>query len=172
MALSSNHEPTHLGKPDGRLKQAIEGVSSLSYCLDSLKLRWKNNRNVAGLWQDWPRLAGEQLAAKCLPLRLSNETLFVGVTHLQWLHAIQYNRMKLLAALRAAGYKIREIKLQQYHPPRVENIVESEESVWERHPSRVDIHGLGSCDICGCPAPLGELALWGHCGFCRRSQLH
>ncbi|MDG2216199.1 MAG: DUF721 domain-containing protein, partial [Synechococcus sp. cluster2_bin.235] len=47
----------------------------------------------------------------------------------------------------------------------------TEESVWARHPSRIDVHGMASCPCCDSPAPAGEMALWGHCGFCRRLKL-
>jgi hypothetical protein len=33
------------------------------------------------------------------------------------------------------------------------------------------VHGMATCPSCGSPAPAGEMALWGHCSFCRRAQL-
>jgi hypothetical protein len=50
-------------------------------------------------------------------------------------------------------------------------VLESEASIWAEHPSRTDIHGMGTCPDCGRPAPNGEIKLWGHCGFCHRQTL-
>ena len=47
-----------------------------------------------------------------------------------------------------------------------------EKGIWERHPSRFDVHGLAICQACKTPAPAGEMALWGKCGFCRRQELN
>ena len=49
--------------------------------------------------------------------------------------------------------------------------IESERNVWARHPSRSDVHGMTICTTCQSPAPAGEMALWGHCGFCRRKEI-
>jgi predicted nucleic acid-binding Zn ribbon protein len=127
---------------------------------------------LAGLWQAWPRIAGSQLAPHCRPLNLRGGVLTVGAAPGPWLQALQYNRHQLLGALRGAGFSVRELRFRQHHgdpspPPGSE--VEAE--VWARHPSRIDVHGLADCPACGRPAPTGEMALWGHCGFCRRNAL-
>ena len=49
--------------------------------------------------------------------------------------------------------------------------LESEASIWERHPSRSDIHGTNICKSCSSPTPIGELKRWGKCSFCRRKEL-
>ncbi|MEC9029661.1 MAG: DUF721 domain-containing protein, partial [Cyanobacteriota bacterium] len=64
----------------------------------------------------------------------------------------------------------KDLRIQQHHPGSTPKL-ESEASIWARHPSRIDVHGMAACQACGSPAPAGEMALWGRCGFCRRLQL-
>jgi predicted nucleic acid-binding Zn ribbon protein len=147
-------------------------ASSLGACLEGLRRQWEGEGQLAGLWQTWPRIAGSQLAPHCRPLNLRGGVLTVGAAPGPWLQALQYNRHQLLGALRGAGFSVRELRFRQHHgdpspPPGSE--VEAE--VWARHPSRIDVHGLADCPACGRPAPTGEMALWGHCGFCRRNAL-
>lgn len=142
----------------------------LSTCLDALRTTWRREGSLAAIWQDWPRLAGPQLAPHCRPLSLQGGLLSVGASHPQWRQALQYSRPQLLAALRSAGHAVKDLRIQQHHTrPRTE--LESEASIWARHPSRIDVHGLDRCPRCARPSPAGELALWGHCGFCRRIEL-
>ena len=147
----------------------VEGVAS---CLDSLRQKWQRDGNLAALWQAWPKLAGPQLAPHCRPLRLQSGCLCVGAAPGPWLQALQYNRHQLLAALRAAGFPVREVRIEQHHATPLPPPGSAEErNTWEHHPSRVDLHGMGHCQRCGSPAPAGEIKLWGHCGFCRREDL-
>ena len=147
----------------------VEGLAS---CLDSLRQDWQRAGHLAALWQAWPRLAGPQLAPHCRPLRLQGGCLSVGAAPGPWLQALQYNRHQLLGALRAAGFPVREVRIEQHHPTPLPPPGSSEErDAWQRHPSRVDLHGMGQCPRCGSPAPAGEITLWGHCGFCRREEL-
>jgi predicted nucleic acid-binding Zn ribbon protein len=98
--------------------------------------------------------------------------LTVGAPPGPWLQALQYNRHQLLGALRGAGFQLRDLRLQQHHAqpaPPPASLQEQED--WARHPSRIDVHGLADCPACGRPAPAGEMALWGHCSFCRRQDL-
>ena len=142
----------------------------LSTCLEALRTTWRREGSLAAIWQDWPRLAGPQLAPHCRPLSLQGGLLSVGASHPQWRQALQYSRPQLLAALRSAGHAVKDLRIQQHHTrPRTE--LESEASIWARHPSRIDVHGLDRCPRCARPSPAGELALWGHCGFCRRIEL-
>ena len=144
--------------------------TTISSCLNDLKASWKQNGSIAGIWQEWPRLAGPQLAPHCLPLSFRHGILVIGANHPQWRQALQYNRPQLLAALRNAGHDVKDLRIQQHHSLSKEAI-ESEQSIWARHPSRSDVHGMTSCSVCKSPAPAGEMALWGKCGFCRRKQL-
>jgi predicted nucleic acid-binding Zn ribbon protein len=151
---------------------AAPPATSLGACLEGLRRQWEGDGQLAGLWQAWPRIAGSQLAPHCRPLNLQGGVLTVGAAPGPWLQALQYNRHQLLGALRGAGFSVRDLRFRQHHveaspPPGSE--VEAE--VWARHPSRIDVHGLADCPACGRPAPTGEMALWGHCGFCRRSDL-
>ena len=145
-------------------------VQPLVECLESLRSSWRKEGSMAALWQDWPQLAGSPLSDHCRPLNLIRGVLTVGARHPQWRQALQYSKPQLLAAVRSAGHPVRDLRIQQYHPSS-SSALETEESVWARHPSRIDIHGMSSCPCCKSPAPAGEMALWGHCGFCRRLQL-
>ncbi len=146
---------------------------ALAACLEELGQAWQREGHLAALWLAWPRLAGPQLAPHCRPLSLRAGRLTVGAAPGPWLQALQYNRHMLLGALRGAGFEVREIIVQQHHcrpiqPP----AMQEEAAVWAAHPSRLDVHGHGGpCPSCGSPAPAGELALWGHCSFCRREAL-
>lgn len=147
-------------------------AAPLQQCLDSIGQEWQRQGQLAALWQRWPSLAGPQLAPHCRPLRLQGSRLTVGAAPGPWLQALQYNRHQLLGALRAAGFPVRELRVEQHHatalpPPGMEE----ERAVWARHPSRADVHGMGICPRCASPAPAGEMARWGHCSFCRRQEL-
>ena len=147
-------------------------ATPLQACLATLEQNWQREGNLAALWQRWPRLAGPQLAPHCRPLRLQGSRLTVGAAPGPWLQALQYHRHQLLGSLRAAGFPVRELRVEQHHPtalpqPSGEEALET----WARHPSRADVHGMASCPDCGSPAPAGEMARWGHCSFCRRRRL-
>jgi len=108
----------------------------------------------------------------CRPLRLHSGLLTVGAAPGPWLQALQYNRHQLLGALRANGFTVRDLRLEQHHPGAVAPPGgQQEAAVWAAHPSRVDVHGMATCPSCGSPAPAGEMARWGHCSFCRQKQL-
>ncbi|MAR06476.1 MAG: hypothetical protein CL862_05190 [Cyanobium sp. NAT70] len=141
----------------------------LSDCLDNLRSDWRKGGSLAGLWQDWPGIAGDQLAPHCRPLSLHRGVLTIGASHPQWRQALQYNRLQLLAALKRAGHPVRDLRIQQHHnPARPEQ--DSEASIWARHPSRIDVHGMGICPRCERPSPNGEINLWQVCGFCHRQR--
>ncbi len=147
-------------------------ATGLDRCLEALRQDWQRHGHLAALWQRWPELAGDQLAPHCRPLRLQGGLLTVGAAPGPWLQALQYHRHQLLAALRAAGFSIRDLRVEQHHPgPLATPGLDLEQQAWALHPSRVDVHGMASCPACGCPAPAGEMARWGHCSFCRRRQL-
>jgi predicted nucleic acid-binding Zn ribbon protein len=145
---------------------------SLNACLEDLQQQWRHGGHLAALWQAWPRLAGPQLAPHCRPLTLAGGVLTVGAAPGPWLQGLQYTRHQLLGALKGAGFPVREVRVCQHHaPPLPPDAGSVEAEVWARHPSRGDIHGLADCPACGRPAPTGEMALWGMCGFCRRAAL-
>jgi hypothetical protein len=147
-------------------------ATALASCLDTLQLDWRRDGHLAGLWREWPRIAGPQLAPHCRPLQLQGGLLTVGAPPGPWLQALQYNRHQLLGSLRAAGFSVRDVRVQQHHPgaPGTPG-GQSEADVWAVHPSRCDVHGMADCPACGRPAPAGEMARWGHCSFCRRAAL-
>lgn len=150
----------------------LRPLEPLSRCLGTLQHEWRREGNLAALWQAWPKLVGEQLAPHCRPLRLRAGCLSVGAGPGPWLQALQYNRHRLVGAFRAAGFAVRDVRVERHHPPDLPSPGSEEESrIWSHHPSRVDVHGMGACPRCGSPAPGGEIALWGFCGFCRREQL-
>ncbi len=148
-------------------------AAALAVCLEQLEQSWQRDGHLAALWLAWPRLAGPQLAPHCRPLDLRAGRLSVGAAPGPWLQALQYNRHMLLGALRGAGFPVREVTVRQHHwGPAQTPAMEDEAAVWAAHPSRLDVHGPGGpCPGCGSPAPAGELALWGHCSFCRREAL-
>ena len=147
-------------------------AQDLAHCLAQLHRQWQREGHLAALWQAWPALAGPQLASHCRPLRLQGGRLTVGAAPGPWLQALQYNRHQLLGALRAAGFTVREIRVEQHHAAAAPAAdTEEAAAAWRQHPSRVDIHGMAVCPGCGAPAPAGELQRWGHCSFCRRQAL-
>ncbi|MFZ9752111.1 MAG: DUF721 domain-containing protein [Cyanobium sp.] len=147
-------------------------ATPVATCLEALQRDWVRQDHLAALWQAWPRLAGPQLAPHCRPLALRAGVLTVGAAPGPWLQALQYNRHQLLGALRGAGFTIRDLRFSQHYPEEPSTPgSEAEAEVWARHPSRSDVHGMAACPVCSRPAPAGEMARWGHCGFCRRAEL-
>ena len=147
----------------------LEGLGS---CLDGMQRQWDGDAGLAALWKAWPRLAGPQLAPHCRPLRLQGGRLVVGASQPQWLQALRFNKHQLLGALRASGFTIKDLVLQQQDPtplPRQGTAVEAE--AWQHHPSRIDVFGLAQCGRCQRPSPAGELQRWGHCSFCQRERM-
>ena len=151
-------------------KRLLSPPKSLSSCLDDVKLSWKKGNTLRALLQNWPAIAGEKLAPNCTPLSFNRGVLIIGASHPQWRQALLYTRNQLLATIRAAGYEIKDIRIQQHYPTAIKE-KETEESIWEKHPSRSDIHGLTICEQCKSPAPYGEIKLWNKCVFCRRKDL-
>ncbi len=172
MTLPFRQERKKFGKGEILQDATPQLASTLSSCLENVKISWqRKGDNVAGLWQEWSNIAGEPLASNCRPLSFRRRILTIGAQQPQWLQALQYNRTQLLARLKAKGYEVRDLRIQQYHSPSTSKQIESEASIWARHPSRIDVHGISNCSKCGSPAPAGEMALWGMCGFCRRQNV-
>lgn len=147
-------------------------ASALAACLQELRQQWQRDGHQAALWQAWPTVAGAQLAPHCRPLQLQGDLLTVGAAPGPWLQALQYNRHQLLGALRGAGFPVRDLRFRQFHATALPPPGSAQEAeIWALHPSRVDVHGLADCPDCRRPAPAGEMARWGHCGFCRRQAL-
>ena len=115
-------------------------------------------------------LVGKRLASNCTPLSLKRGVLVIGASHPQWRLALIFTRTELIKTLNQAGFKIKDLRIQQYYPQEIKKI-EPEKQIWANHPSRIDIHGLETCKICMKPAPLGEHQRWGKCGFCKRKDL-
>ena len=146
-------------------------ASPLGDCLSAVQRGWQREGHLAALWQAWPRIAGPQLAPHCRPLRLAGGLLTVGAAPGPWLLALRYNRHQLLAALRAAGFTLRDLRVEQALPQQhAAGDADAVFNDWQRHPSRVDVHGMAPCPACGSPAPAGEMARWGHCSFCCRAR--
>ena len=153
---------------DLKHKTKARREQSIFTCLEEIKSSWKGN--VGGLIQDWEKIVGEQLALNCTPLNIQNKILTIGASHPQWRQALQYTRLELIESLKSSGYQIKEIRIKQYYPT---NLVkrESEQEIWEKHPSRTDKNGITNCPFCKVPSPKGEIKLWGRCSFCRRKDL-
>ncbi len=170
MALASENLHRPCGEGDSLESASDLPISKVSDCLTSLKLEWKKKNSIGGILHEWADIAGSQLAEHCQPISFKNRILVIGANHPQWRQALQYNKPQLVAAIKAAGHPIKDLRIQQYYPNKIKPS-ESELNIWGRHPSRIDIHGMSNCNYCGSPAPTGEMALWGKCGFCRRKDL-
>ncbi len=171
-SLTPGSENRRIGNLSLLLPSAPPPASPLAACLETLKQQWRQEGQIAALWQAWPAIAGPQLAPHCRPLQLQGDLLTVGAAPGPWLQALQYNRHQLLGSLRAAGFRLRDLRFRQVHPTTLPPPGSAlEEQAWALHPSRVDVHGLADCPDCGRPAPAGEMARWGHCSFCRRQRL-
>ena len=173
--MGSTKNNNQIRKPFGKgeiLGDATpEKPSSLSKCLNKVKHKIQDKNALAEIWNEWTNLLGEPLSSNCQPISLYKGILFIGATHPQWLQALQYNKTQLLASLRASGKQIKEIRIQRHHKSIIRKETLNEKTIWDNHPSRIDIHGLQQCNCCGSPAPGGEIALWGECSFCRRINL-
>ena len=91
-------------------------AEALQTCLSALQKEWRKHDHLAALWQDWPRVAGAQLAPHCRPLSLQRGVLTVGASHPQWRQALLYNKPQLISALHQAGHAVRDLRIQQHHP--------------------------------------------------------
>ncbi len=151
-------------------QKSIRKPSSLSKCIDQIKIDWRKEKNLAALWQDWPKIAGKNLSSNCTLLNLERGILTIGTNHPQWIQALIFNRNQLITALRAEGHEIKDLRIQQhYYSTKISK--EDEQNIWENHPCRADIHGQINCPICKSPSPAGEVNLWGKCVICRRKEL-
>jgi predicted nucleic acid-binding Zn ribbon protein len=172
MVFAPRNRSRRQGSVTVLLPAAAAPAQAVGPLLEELQRQWQSDGHLAALWQAWPRIAGPQLAQHCRPLRLQNGRLTVGASHPQWLQALRFSRHQLLAALRAAGFALHDLQIQQHQaaplPPAASEL---EQASWRRHPCRVDVHGMGCCDRCLRPAPAGELQRWGHCSFCQRERM-
>jgi predicted nucleic acid-binding Zn ribbon protein len=172
MARASRQQTRQIGNLSLLVPAPRPPVAPLVDCLGALQRSWQQDGHLAALWQAWPRACGPQLAPHCRPLRLQGGLLTVGAAPGPWLQALQYNRHQLLAAVRAAGFNLRDLRIEQHHATTAAAPdSETEAQIWDRHPSRADVHGMAPCPRCGSPAPAGEMARWGHCSFCRQQEL-
>ena len=149
-------------------KHKVKREKSIYTCLEEIKSSWKGN--VGGLIQDWTDIVGEQLALNCTPLNIQNKVLTIGASQPQWRQALQYNRLQLIESLQAYGYQIKDIRIRQHYPVDLVKR-ESQEEIWNNHPSRSNKNGIIICPFCEVPSPKGEINLWGKCSFCRRKEL-
>ena len=153
---------------DSKLKNGSKREKSLLKCLQDIKASWKGN--IGGLYQDWLKIAGKQIASNCTPLNIQNKILTIGASHPQWRQALLYNRIELIESLKLHGYQIKDIRIRQHHPIKLVE-KKNEKDIWQNHPSRIDINGIANCPFCKVPSPKGEINLWGKCSFCRRKEL-
>jgi len=116
MAKAPRQQTRQLGNLSLLMPPPRQPASALASCLRQLEQSWQQGGHLAALWQAWPRIAGAQLAPHCRPLRLHSGLLTVGAAPGPWLQALQYNRHQLLGALRANGFTVRDIRLEQHHP--------------------------------------------------------
>ena len=170
MGRAPESQRRRFGKGELMVPATPVPAQSLRGCLDRLNQQWRQDGSMAALWQDWPKLAGSTLAEHCRPLTLRHGVLSVGASHPQWRQALLYSKLQLLAAIRADGHPVRDLRIVQHHSSRKPCLADPLDE-WNRHPSRTDVHGMATCPRCGSPAPTGEMAYWGHCSFCRSTDL-
>ena len=170
MGRAPESQRRRFGKGELMVPATPVPAQSLRGCLERLNQQWRHDGSMAALWQDWPKLAGSTLAEHCRPLTLRHGVLSVGASHPQWRQALLYSKLQLLAAIRAEGHPVRDLRIVQHHSSRRPALADPLDE-WNRHPSRTDVHGMATCPRCGSPAPTGEMAYWGHCSFCRSADL-
>jgi len=141
----------------------------LSHGLQAVQQQWTGP--MARLSREWCRWVGTTMADHCRPFSLHGGTLMVAVDGAHWLQALQYSRHQLLGRLQAAGFAIRELRLQHRAPQPLATLdLKQQQGDWEQHPS----YSNGEkqpCGRCGAPTPPRELQRWGHCCFCQRQSL-
>ena len=162
----------HIGNISVLLPAPRPAAMSLATCLEHIEHHWQEHGHMAALWQAWPRIAGAELARHCRPLQWQAGMLSVGAPPGPWLQALQYNRHQLLGALRGAGFRVRDLRLQQQIPkPLPTSGAALEKEIWFAHPCRPGSDGLAECPRCSRPAPSGEVKRWGQCSFCQSAAL-
>ena len=115
MAKAPRDQTRQIGNLSLLLPAPRPGARGLGSCLKALEKDWHRGGHLAALWQAWPTIAGPQLAPHCRPLRLQGGLLTVGAAPGPWLQALQYNRHQLIGALRAAGFSLRDLKIEQHY---------------------------------------------------------
>lgn len=136
MAIAPRNRSRRQGSVTVLLPAAPAPAQAVGPLLEQLQRQWQGDGHLAALWQAWPRVAGPQLAQHCRPLRLQNGRLTVGASHPQWLQALRYSRHQLLAALRAAGFALHDLQIQQHQaPPLPPPASELEQASWQQHPA-------------------------------------
>ena len=119
-------------------------AAPLRACLDHLRQDWDRKddhlaASLAGLARDRRRATGPPL-----PTFIAGTWgLDRGSRHPQWRQALLYTKPQLLSALRQAGHAVKDLRIQQHHGLTVQSDAQ-EASIWARHPSRADVHGMGS----------------------------
>ena len=125
--------------------------------------RWRPGGALAGLAENRRRAAGTPLQ----PLTLRG-VLTVGASHPQWRQALQYNRLQLLAAMKAAGTPS-AISASNSITAAFRKPLRAKPDLGQApEPLRCPRHG--AVPRCGRPAPNGEINLWEVCGFCHRQR--
>ncbi len=170
MKSNHNQKSNHINQGNSKAPSDRDIPASLMKCLDYVKKDLNQTQKIAALWQDWPKIAGEELSSHCSPISIHRGVLVIGASHPQWIQALVFNKGQLLASLKARGHQVKELNIKNHYTAR-QKPSQSEVSTWNQHPSRVDIHGVAECSICKGPAPAGEIKLWGKCGLCRRKDL-
>ncbi len=135
MAIAPDQQRKRLGRGEVLQQAPPAPVTALSNCLESIKRDWKQQGSMAGLWQEWPRLAGPLLAPHCRPLNVRQGVLIIGASHPQWRQALLYNRPQLLAAA--------ELMCMEW-PPVMPAVVLPQLEKW---PSGDDVVSVEDCNL-------------------------
>ena len=78
MGRAPQSQRRRFGRGEVLLPPTPAPAQPLSGCLEALQKTWRQEGSLAALWEDWPTLAGDQLAGHCRPLNLRNGVLTVG----------------------------------------------------------------------------------------------
>ena len=168
MGRAPQSQRRRFGRGEVLLPPTPAPAQPLSGCLDALQKTWRQE----GSWQrfgrtgrPWPAISSPH----CRPLSLRNGVLTVGASHPQWRQALLYSNCSCWRRLCRGPSG--EGSAHPAAPPDRTPTADDPLEDWKRHPSRIDVHGIAPCPRCGTPSPVGEMAQWGHCSFCRRIEL-
>ena len=117
MGRAPQSQRRRFGRGEVLLPPTPAPAQPLSGCLDALQKTWRQEGSLAALLAGLAD-PGRRSARRALrPLSLRNGVLTVGASHPQWRQALLYSKLQLLAAIRAAGHPVKDLRIQQHHHP-------------------------------------------------------
>ncbi len=95
MGIAPQNQRKRLGTIEILQKSDPKPLSALSSCLGTLKQSWKKQGVITSLWNEWPKIAGEQLAPHTRPISFKHGILIIGASHPQWLQALLQSALNM-----------------------------------------------------------------------------